>query len=216
MRESIAEQVQPTRRKLLELLKRHARLTADELAEHVGITSMGTRRHLATLERDGLVSHDVVQRGMGRPSYVYYLTDLADELFPKSYPKLMVELLRMLNNIEGVGPERLFMLRVRQRLERAQQQYGHLSGTELLEGLLQLLNTEGYMAEVAPAGQGQYMLYQYNCPIRRVAGEFPCACEAELFFLRRFLGRPVQRETHLLTGAAHCSYRIQLGQSVRA
>ena len=50
------------------LLRRHGRLSAPRLAELLQLTPVGVRRHLALLERDGLVSSvtEKPKRG-GRP-----------------------------------------------------------------------------------------------------------------------------------------------------
>ena len=68
---NLALELQPTRRKILLALKKSGGMTATELSELLGMTSMGVRRHLTTLERDGLVMYDSQQRGLGRPSYLY-------------------------------------------------------------------------------------------------------------------------------------------------
>ena len=44
-----------TRERILVLLRRHGRLSAPRLAELLQLTSVGVRRHLVLLERDGLV-----------------------------------------------------------------------------------------------------------------------------------------------------------------
>ena len=99
--EAIGDQLQPTRRKIVLALKQHGGLTAAELAEMLSITSMGVRRHLTTLERDKLVVYELVQRGKGRPSYVYRLSPQAENLFPKNYAALANELLGYVADSEG-------------------------------------------------------------------------------------------------------------------
>ena len=48
-----AERAGGTRERILVLLRRHGRLSAPRLAELLQLTSVGVRRHLALLERDG-------------------------------------------------------------------------------------------------------------------------------------------------------------------
>src|SRR5512142_1680951 len=105
---TIGDQLQPTRRKIVLALKQHGGLTAAELAELLGITSMGVRRHLTTLERDKLVVYELVQRGKGRPSYVYRLSSQAENLFPKNYAALANELLSYVE--ESTGPDTIMTL----------------------------------------------------------------------------------------------------------
>ena len=52
-------QVESTRRQILELIKRQGEMTAGQLSEAIGITSMGVRQHLNSLERDGLIATQV-------------------------------------------------------------------------------------------------------------------------------------------------------------
>ena len=75
-----------TRRRILIALKERGGMTADELAENLGISSVAVRRHLTNLERDRLVDHKQVQRGMGRPSYVYRLTEAAHQMTSNPLP----------------------------------------------------------------------------------------------------------------------------------
>ena len=49
-------QHESTRRQILALLKRRGEMTTAQLAEVIGITSMGVRQHLNGLERDDLVT----------------------------------------------------------------------------------------------------------------------------------------------------------------
>lgn len=65
------------RRQILTALKKQGSLSVDDLSRCLGITPMGIRQHLAVLERDNLVMISSVRRGMGRPSYLYRLTELA-------------------------------------------------------------------------------------------------------------------------------------------
>ena len=79
------------------LLLRRARRTVDELAAHLGLTDNAVRSHLATLERDGLVSQAGQRRGEGgKPATFYALTPEAEHLFPKAYGLILRELLDVL------------------------------------------------------------------------------------------------------------------------
>jgi predicted ArsR family transcriptional regulator len=62
--------------------KRH---TVETLASVLDITPSVVRQHLNILERDALVKKLTEKRRMGRPRYVYFLTEKADSLFPNRY-----------------------------------------------------------------------------------------------------------------------------------
>jgi len=204
------EQVQPTRRRILVALKKSGGLTCNELANELGITSMGVRRHLITLERDGLVYHTAVQRGLGRPSHVYRLTELAEELFPKNYGALVNELLGYIEELDGeekIG--QLFQQRAQRRVERARDRLKGLSLADKVFELARILEEEGYLAEAEQLGEKTFAIREYNCAIRQVAQRFHQACGAELDFLRAVLPEAeVERKRHIVSGEPYCGYHI--------
>lgn len=208
---AVSDQLQPTRRKIVLALKQHGGLTAAELAEMLGITSMGVRRHLTTLERDRLVRYDLVQRGKGRPSYVYRLSAEAEALFPKNYAALAKELLGYLagNNGDGQVIE-LFDLRAQRRIRQARIQLDGRPLVERVAGLAEILNNEGYLAEWQEVDTDTFLLSEHNCAVHDVAAEFSAACSSELTFLRAVLpDAEIVRENHMMGGDLSCTYRIQ-------
>ena len=76
------------------------------------------------LERDRLVRYDLVQRGKGRPSYVYSLSSEADNLFPKNYAALAKELLGYLAAEDDQQVIELFDQRAQRRIRQAQEPAG--------------------------------------------------------------------------------------------
>ena len=91
-----------TRRLIMTLLKKKGPLTIGALAEELGITEMGVRRHVLQLEQESLAKTKVVRQAMGRPLHVYSLTERAEDHFPKSYHNLALELLRELDYGSGL------------------------------------------------------------------------------------------------------------------
>ena len=57
----------PTRKAILEAIKRAGGLRAEELAEQLQITVSGVRQHLAALQSEGFISHTTVRGQPGRP-----------------------------------------------------------------------------------------------------------------------------------------------------
>src|SRR3954470_19358396 len=91
-----------TRGRIIMLLRRASR-TINEIAEELSVSDNAVRSHLAVLERDGLVQQNAVRRGVGKPAFVYNLTEEAERFFPKGYETALRYLLDVL--IEGVGAE---------------------------------------------------------------------------------------------------------------
>lgn len=210
--EAILErQMQDTRRKILQLLKLKGGMTADELSQTLKITSMGVRRHLITLERDGLIQYKTEQRGMGRPSYVYALTELGDELFPRTYPQLVNSFLDAVKALDGdKGLERIF----RKRTEWLEAQYrARLNDKDLeaqVKGLAQIRTEEGYMASFEKLDENTFILREHNCAICQIARHCSQACSYEVELFRRvFKGAEVAREKHIMRGDLTCTYVIR-------
>ncbi|MFQ5855760.1 MAG: helix-turn-helix transcriptional regulator [Anaerolineae bacterium] len=210
MREAIQRQMQSTRREILTTLKKRGGMTADELSEILGITAMGVRRHLMTLERDGLVEYKPVQRGVGRPSYVYSLTDLADDLFPKNYDRFAKELLDIVRTLDGEEKvEELFA----KRMERLEATYApHLANKNLADQIAELTriqNENGYLAKWEQVDDNTFVFLEHNCAIAKIASECQFACDYELKLLNNLLdAEEIVREDHMASGDIGCRYRI--------
>jgi predicted ArsR family transcriptional regulator len=204
-------QLQPTRRRIVLALKQHGGLTAAELAEMLGITSMGVRRHLSTLERDHLVRYDLVQRGKGRPSYVYCLSAEAEGLFPKNYAALAKELLGYVADLEGDGQViQLFDLRAQRRIRNARARLDGQPLRERVAGLAEILNSEGYLTEWQQVDGDTFLLSEHNCAVHDVAAEYRAACSSELTFLSAILpDADITREQHMMSGDRECTYCIR-------
>ena len=204
-----AERAGGTRERILVLLRRHGRLSARRLAELLQLTTVGVRRHLALLERDGLVASTVEKPRRGRPAAVYRLTDAGLETFPRRYDQVAREALAFLKDRDAATLAEFLAW----RNERLAASYaGRVNGATLAErtdALAEVLNEQGFMAEVEPA-DGGLRLCQHNCTVEHLAAELPdlCASEAELF--ERLLGARVEREATVVAGAVRCVTRIDL------
>ncbi|MFD0620081.1 helix-turn-helix transcriptional regulator [Paenibacillus sp. GCM10027629] len=210
-----AEQETSTRRVVLTLLKTRGGLLVSELAKSLQITEMAVRRHLNTLERDGLVRSTLVRQSIGRPSLVYELTELADNHFPKNYQNLLLELLQELEENHAEDPEagqamvnRLFEGRKAKLLRKYAPRMEGKDLNERLAELTEIQSTNGYMAELMQGEQGEYLLHEHNCPITQVAQVYQQACQCELALFKELLGTEVERTECLAKGGLRCTYRI--------
>jgi predicted ArsR family transcriptional regulator len=197
--------------KIVVALRQHGGMTTAELADLLGITRMGVRRHLTMLEHDRLVRYDLVRRGKGWPSHVYRLTPEAENLFPKNYAGLAKEVLGYLAARDGGDAVvELFDQRARRRLRSLQAQLDAGSLAGWVVRLTAILNREGYLAEWLQVDGEAFLLREHNCALCDVAAEFQAACDSELRFLQAiFPDAEVAREDHLSSGGSSCTYRIR-------
>lgn len=209
-----------TRERVLNFLKLKGSMTADQIAAELGITSMGVRRHLITLERDGLLQYRVKQRGQGRPGFVYSLTEQGDEFFPRTYPQLANSLLDTVRALYGdKGVERLFD----KRTEELSKQYRErLAGKNLQDKVTELAkirSEEGYMADWEAIDEKTLVLREHNCAICLIAKKCQSACSHELDLFKKVLtDADVTREEHIVKGDKMCTYviRAKAGTKTRA
>lgn len=197
-----------TRKQVMRLLREQGALTAKDIAHLLGITSVGVRRHLSVLEREGLAQARIVRRKMGRPALEYTLTDQANELFPRNYDLIANQILDAVSTIQGDrGVDSIFSARMDQLL---QQYLPRMRGKELPERVKELARIQeeaGYMATVEETKDG-YLLLEGNCAIYRVACRFQHACHFEIELFRRLLGVPVTRVEHQMQGDRRCAYLV--------
>ena len=183
------------------------------LAQRLGFTPAGVRRHLDALVSEGLLEarepHVVLRRGRGRPSKVFVMTDGGREKFEHSYDDLAVSALKFLAS--RVGEESLMEFAhsraadIERTLVPAIKKAKNSRGR--VDALVSFLTDEGYAANVLPRANGEE-LCQHHCPIAHVAAEFPQLCEAETQAFSRLLGTHVQRLATIAHGDGVCTTYI--------
>lgn len=199
----------PTRKIIVLLLKKSGGMSIEDLSKNISITPMGIRQHLLSLEKKGIVTYYAKKHGIGRPGFVYRLTDLAEELFPKKYDRFALDVLRDIEKNEGKEKvDQIFAWR-RERLFKARNEQLAAKGSrdELVRGLKDVLESEGYLVELEREN-GSYHLMQYNCPIHKIALQYDTACVHELQLYRDLIGPDVIRQESLSQGSTSCHYII--------
>lgn len=198
-----------TRRSIILLLKKHSGMTIEDISRNINITPMGIRQHLLALEKRGFVTYSAKKHGIGRPGFIYMLTEHAEELFPKAYDIFALELLRDIERNDGKEKvDRLFRLR-RDKVYRKRKEAlnGKNNIDDILGGLKNILESEGYVVDLT-RNNGSYHLVQYNCPIKKIAVEFKDACRHELLMYQDIVGREIVKDQSLSDGNTSCHYII--------
>jgi predicted ArsR family transcriptional regulator len=215
---------QPTRRALLDVLKRAGARKAGDLSEELGVSAMAVRQHLYALQEEGLVGFSEEPRPggrpQGRPAKLWRLTDAAARYFPDAHAELTVGLLQSMKQAFGeAGLNRLLSVRGREQAdaytgrldaEAADGRGGRHGLRARLETLAAIRTEEGYMAEIQDSDDGGFLLIENHCPICRAAAACTGLCAAELLVFRAVLGPDVtiERTDHILAGARRCAYRV--------
>lgn len=181
--------------------------SAATLAEGLGITPAGIRRHLELLVADGILEarepHSALSRGRGRPHKVFVMTDTGRQNFEHSYDDLAVAALKFMSTQSNASLVEQFAQSRADEIGRKAQNAISKSKNKVT-ALADFLSEEGYAATVSQRGHGEE-LCQHHCPIAHVAAEFPQLCEAETHLLSDLLGTHVQRLATIAHGDGVCT-----------
>ncbi|HEX9015202.1 MAG TPA: winged helix-turn-helix transcriptional regulator [Chloroflexota bacterium] len=200
--------MQRTRRQILDILKQRGRATLEDLAREVGLSPVTVRVHLSVLQRDDLVNVDEIRGKVGRPYFVYSLTEEAEELFPKRYHVLAARLLRTMNDELPADTVARVLSQVAAGWagERAERVKGKPLCDRVAE-VTEIRNEEGALAEWA-AVNGGYRLTQHNCPNLLVSRGFPQVCDVEHGYLEGVLDAQVVQTECIGRGDRVCSFEV--------
>jgi len=199
----------PTREKIILLLKKRGPLAIDELSRELSITSMGIRQHLLSLERRGLLEYITKRQGIGRPAFLYKLTKKADALFPKEYDKFIVNLFRDIEKNDGREKiEEILRWRKSRLIKETKEALADKKSIhDRLHGLKDILEADGYLAELSESNT-HFTLKLFNCPIFKLASEFKEVCRYDLQILKELIGKELSREECIADGNPSCTYKI--------
>ena len=221
-----------TREAALARLVREGECTATKLASLLGVSVQVMRRHLRSLEEEGLVQASPAPEGPGRPSNHWRLTETGRAHFPDGSEHFALGLLQSLAT--SLPADTLQLLLHRQAIDKAEdyrRQIGDGPLPQRLTLLVELRRSEGYMAECRPdsdseassgaaadggitvdrsvEASGAWVLSEYHCSVIRIAQEFPVLCDQEIQLLRHtFADCQVERVVWRLKEGHSCGFRI--------
>jgi DeoR family suf operon transcriptional repressor len=189
-----------TRQTILEILRNRKQATVDDLTHELGLAPATVRRHLDILMRDNYVSVVQKRRDIGRPHYVFSLTEAGEDLFPRNYIRLTN---RIIDEIVALDPQEskgksgvaLAEMIFQKMADRLAQTYaGRISGKTLkrrVQEVTAILADEGIIFEWRKAKEG-YLLLGRGCPCPRIADRHSEVCVHDQRLLARLLDAEVQ------------------------
>lgn len=189
--------------------------TVSDLAEHLGISTAATRKHVDRLAADGLLDSRTVNQGRGRPVAMWSLTDAAIDLFPRRTDELAGQLLDFLADRGRAELGAFLRWRQQQQVADYEQLVDADEIGQRVHQLAEALSDDGYRAEATPEGDG-FVLRQTHCAIQDVARDQPLLCAHEAAAFGRILGdevRVTRRET-LAQGDTACVCHVRVHEPV--
>jgi predicted ArsR family transcriptional regulator len=193
-----------TRGRVISLL-RYGPRTVNELAASLELTDNAVRVHLSALERDGLVQQEGLRRALGKPAFIYRLTEQAETFFPKAYATILGSVLTALRKERGAsGLEELLRAVGQEAGERARREGAPLG--ERVNAAAALLGDLGGLAVVDEQDES-YMIRGFSCPLGAIVGPNPEACAMAEELVGGVIGRKVT-ECCDRSNAPRCAFRI--------
>lgn len=208
-----------TRMRILDLVVTLGPVSSAELAQQLGLTAAGIRRHITSLETSGLITgHEPAGAALprrGRPARHYIATAAGRARLSNAYSDLATSVLEYLVEVAGPTAVQGF---AEARVADLERRYApDLAGVgsdprARAVALAAALSRDGFAAtvrNVGPAGL-TLQLCQGHCPVLKVAERYPHLCDAELRAFSRLLGLHVQRLATLAEGEHVCTTHIPL------
>ncbi|MBE7149514.1 ArsR family transcriptional regulator [Bacillus mycoides] len=201
-----------TREEIVQLLKIKGEHTVAELAEALEITEMAIRRHLSKLENDELIYSKMVRQQVGRPTYLYGLSQKGEDTFPKEYKQFAIEIL---DDLARMGDEKILRYVLQERTKRMEEQLQKKISNQSnlaykVQEIAAMQEKNGYMVQIKRDGENSFVIEKQNCPLKEIAERFPQVCEDEKdMYKRLFTGANVKTLTNMCVGDCNCSYQIK-------
>ena len=196
-----------TRGKILELVRTEER-TVNDLADALRLTDNAVRAHLASLERDRLITQSGMKPGLRKPHVTYSLGPEAEHLFPKAYGRLVSLLMSIFSR--QIKPRNL-----RAGMRAAGRSVAHEHLRELqgktrgqrIDAALGILKELGGTASFREE-DGKHFIYGNGCPIAAATANHPEACLLAESLLTEIIGSPV-KECCIRGSTPSCRFEVK-------
>ena len=223
--ENITDGFSEPKKKLLYYLKVMQQAGLEELAKVMKISRMAVHKHLALLQKRGLVESTETRGHVGRPRMVYQLTSQSKTVFPKSYSAIATHALDFIErNMGKEAIEKVLRERQSELFDQYYKRLRELDFDKRVKELARIRDEEGYMAESKKASKsggnsndsgggrrvgGKHVLLEYNCPIIHIAEKHWEACSTETDLFEKLLGADIETTHRAAKGDLICKFLIK-------
>ena len=183
-----------------------------ELAQAMKVSRMAVHKHLALLQKRGLVESVETRGRVGRPRMMYQLTSESKTIFPKSYSTIATHALDFIErNMGKKGVEKVLRERQGELFDKYYRRLGNLDFDMKVRELAKIRDEEGYMAEAKKESRsaGKYTLLEYNCPIIHIAENHWEACSTETELFKKLLDANIETTHRAAKGDMICKFLIK-------
>jgi DeoR family transcriptional regulator, suf operon transcriptional repressor len=204
----LRQQLLDTSRGRIVTLLRRGRLTADDIAAKLKLTTSGVRAQLAGMERDGVVQRVGQRAGTTRPSHLFELTPEVEQLLSQAYVPLLSQFVRVFTRGRAAKEVNALMREAGKELAEeflgGKRPPGNLRARAAVAS--NLMNEQlGAVTQVE--GNGELIIRGANCPVAALTGKHQAVCLAMESFVSEVIGVPA-RECCDRRGRPQCCFEI--------
>ncbi|HLB23603.1 MAG TPA: ArsR family transcriptional regulator [Dehalococcoidia bacterium] len=197
-----------TRDQIRERLAR-GEATVSEIADALGMNHANIRRHLEVMRGEDLVDIRIQRHEVGRPAYVYRLSERALDQNAQ-YPRLVNRLVKRLAALPDAEPvlEQVFD-GVADEIAGAYRPM--VTGATVEERVAETslaLKEEGIVDHWRKDADG-FHLMNTNCPYRKAAEVTDAPCHADHKVVQLLVGAPVEQVSRIVDGKHMCEYVVR-------
>jgi predicted ArsR family transcriptional regulator len=199
------------KKRILYYIKIMQQAGLEDISRAMNISRMGAHKHLANLQKRGLVESIEVRKGVGRPRMQYQLAASSKNVFPKSYSSIATHALDFIEKKMGKeAVEQLLRERQEELFDKYYPRLRNLKFDDKVKELAKIRDEEGYIAESRKNGKGSiHTILEYNCPIINIAENHFEACTAETELFEKILDAKVETTHTASKGDQLCKFLIR-------
>ena len=199
-----------TKEDILEQLLLLHTATIQQLADSLELSGIAVRHHLLDLEAEGVVASSEERHGVGRPRFIYRLTDEGYRNAPTDYGKLSETALDTLSRV--LGSDRLLEVCKEFGIDIAAGYTSAITAREPDQVLAQVaanLAPHGFIFTWVKSGE-KYTLTTHHCSFHYLGQKHPEVCSINQALLESLTRQSLSHETCIHKGDAVCTYTCEV------
>lgn len=215
--------MESTKQQVLHLLQARGSATVADLAQALSVGQASVRRHLDHLQVEGLADVRIERHGVGRPAFLFYPTEEAEERVPAGYSRLLSRMYKELGSLTEAdvsgrgGAEVLSTVFEGVAHQVAREHEIDVAADRLetrVEKTAKVLHGEGIVDSWSKSDEG-YKLTNTACPYRSAALATHGPCELDRRTIELLVAAPVQQVSRIVDGQSKCEYVIAVAEAAR-
>lgn len=193
---------------IIRLVKCSGGLSVGEMAEAMGMSYMGVKKHCVELHKLGYLDTWRRPKEVGRPEKSYRVTKKLDPLFPQIGTEVSLAILDAAAQMDVNAAEKMLFGFFKAQTERYSKKVGGDSVQERAERLALARNAEGHFSRCLYSEEEGLRIEEYHNPLQPLFSRYQTLERMEAQMFERLLGARVEREFRQVSGLTH--YRFQL------